>query len=234
MNARQIKKPPVRGVILDVDGTLIDSNDAHAHAWTQALREAGINASLRNVRGLIGMGSDHLLPLAADVPADSARGKGIAARRKEIFAQHLPSLHAFPMARELLQRMRTDGLKLIVASSAEKDELQQLLKLCGGDELIAHVTSSDDVDRSKPDPDVVRVALKMLAIPSTEVMMIGDTPYDVEAANLSHVEIIAFRCGGWSDVDLLGALAIYDDPADLLQNYARSPLKKRRVMQSSS
>jgi HAD superfamily hydrolase (TIGR01509 family) len=215
----------VRGVILDVDGTLIDSNDAHAHAWVEALVEHGIHVPYEKVRKLIGMGGDKLLPEVAAICEDTPLGKKISARRGEIFRIHfLANLRCFPAARELLLRMRQDGLKLAVASSAKKDELRQLLRLCALDEVIEDKTSSDDAEHSKPDPDIVQAALHKLALPPAEVLLLGDTPYDIEAARKVGVAAVALRCGGWRDEDLAGAAAIYNDPADLLAHYDSSPL----------
>jgi len=215
----------VRGVVLDVDGTLVDSNDAHARSWVEALAEQDITVSLEEVRKLIGMGGDKLLAKVAGIEADSAQGKKLSKRRQEIFKEaYLPSLHSFPRTKELLVRMKTAGLRLTVASSAREAELKPLLRLCGADELIESKTSSDDAEHSKPDPDIVVAALNDLGLPRGEVMMLGDTPYDVEAARKAGIASIALRCGGWGDKDLAGATAIYADPADLLARFDASPL----------
>jgi HAD superfamily hydrolase (TIGR01509 family) len=220
---------PLRGVILDVDGTLVESNDAHAHAWVEALAEQGIQVPFELVRPLIGMGGDKLLPCVAGIEEDSAKGMKISERRREIFEErYLPSLRATPGANELLRRMHAEGLKLAVASSAKEDELGPLLRVCGADKLIERKTSSDDADRSKPDPDIVHAALGRLGLPPGEVVMLGDTPYDLESAERAGVPLIAVRCGGWKDEDLAGALAVYNDPADLLAHYDSSPLARAR------
>jgi HAD superfamily hydrolase (TIGR01549 family) len=215
---------PIRGVILDVDGTLVDSNDAHARSWVEALAEAGIDVPYERVRSLIGMGSDKLLPAAAGIDAESAQGKKVSACRQELFKARLPSLRPFPAVKEMLERLRHHGLSLVVASSAKKDELRALLKLCGADQLIEDHTSADDAESSKPDPDIVQAALDDLELSPDMVVMIGDTPYDLEAARRAGIPCIAFRCGGWTDSQLSGALAIYDDPADLLAHFESSPL----------
>src|SRR5262249_30587302 len=132
---------PYQGVILDVDGTLVDSNDAHAHAWVQALAEHGLAVRFEAVRPLIGMGGDTLLPRVAGMAETSPVGQKVSRRRREVFLERfLPALRPFPGARELLERMRTDGLRLAVASSAKADELEGLLKLCGPDDLVEHRT----------------------------------------------------------------------------------------------
>jgi HAD superfamily hydrolase (TIGR01509 family) len=219
---------PVRGVILDVDGTLVDSNDAHARSWVEALAEQGRRVPFEKVRKLIGMGGDKLLPLAAGIEEDSPEGKKVAQRRQEIFAtRYLPKLRPTPGAKDLLRRMHARGLQLVVASSAKKDELDALLRVCGAQEYIDAETSSDETSHSKPDPDVVEEALPDLGLPARAVVMLGDTPYDVEAGKRAGVQVIGFRCGGWSDEDLLGAVAVYDHPADLLEHYDSSPLGER-------
>ena len=217
------------GVILDVDGTLVDSNDAHAHAWVQALAEHGFDVTFAQVRCLIGMGGDKLIPEVANVAAESAVGKSISQRRGIIFQQdYLPSIQPFPQVRELLQRLTDDGLQLVVASSAKKNELTALLEICGADEFITDKTSADDAERSKPDPDIVHAALKGLSEPSHAIML-GDTPYDVAAATAAGIGIVALRCGGWTSSALAGAVAVYDSPADLLAHYDASPFARQHV-----
>jgi HAD superfamily hydrolase (TIGR01509 family) len=215
----------IRGVILDVDGTLVDSNDAHAQAWVDALAEHDIQVGFEKVRPLVGMGGDKLLPEVSGIEEDTPEGERISKRRGEIFKQrYLPTLKAFPSTRELLQRMRDEGLKLVVASSAKEDELNPLLKIAGADGLVEEKTSSDDAENSKPDPDIVKAALDGSGLAPDEVLMLGDTPYDIESASGAGVGVVAFRCGGWEDSDLSGAIAIYDGPADLLSNYESSPV----------
>jgi HAD superfamily hydrolase (TIGR01509 family) len=217
----------IRGVILDVDGTLVDSNDAHAHAWVDALAEHGIDVEFEKVRSLIGKGGDKLLPEVSGIEEETPEGESISKRRGEIFKErYLPKLKAFPSARELLQRMRDEGLKLVVASSAKEDELNPLLKIAGATGLVEEKTSSDDAENSKPDPDIVKAALDSAGFAPDEAVMLGDTPYDIESASRAGVRVIALRSGGWKDADLSGAIAIYDDPADLLARYESSPLKK--------
>ncbi len=215
----------IYAVIFDVDGTLVDSNDAQARSWVDALKEFGYSVPYEKVRPLIGMGGDKVLPEIIGVQKDSEKGKQISKRRSEIFKEkYLPNVKPFPDAQKLLDRMRKQGLKLAIATSAQPDELRPLLQIVGAADLIEDKTSARDVKSSKPDPDVMQVALKRVGYPPNEVVMIGDTPYDIEAARKVGVGTIAFRCGGWSDSDLAGAIAIYNDPADLLAHYDSSPL----------
>ena len=218
----------VRGVILDVDGTLVDSNDAHARAWVRALKEGGFDVPFERVRPLIGMGGDKLLPEVTGLADDHPRGKAIGERRGQLFKQeYLPALRAFPRTRELLLRMREEGLKLAVASSAQPDELEPLLELAGATELLEGASSADDAESSKPDPDVIHAALSRLRMPAGDAIMIGDTPYDVEAARRAGARAIAFRSGGWKDDRLSDAVAVYDGPADLLDQFEASPLGRK-------
>lgn len=216
----------IQGVILDVDGTLVDSNDAHARSYVEAMRENGIDVSYEDVRRAIGMGGDNLLPTVAHVEKDSEQGKKITKRRGEIFkAEYRPHLKPFPDVRALLERMRGGGLKLVISSSAESDELQSLLEIAGVTDLIDETVSSKDVQSSKPAPDPIVVALKKGGLAPDSVYMLGDTPYDIASAAKAGVRTLAVRCGGWGHADLKDAAAIYADPADLLAQYDRSPLR---------
>lgn len=217
--------PRYEVVVLDVDGTLVDSNDAHAYAWVDALAEQGIGVEFDEVRRLIGKGGDKLLPEVTGIEEDDPRGEKLSDRRAEIFErQFLPRLRAFPEVRALLTELRRRQLRLVVATSARSDEVNRLLDVAGVRDLMDAKTSSDDAEKSKPDPDIVAAAVKRARIPPSRAIMIGDTPYDVTAAKSAHVDCIAFRCGGWSDGDLRGAVAIYDDAADLLRQLDSSPL----------
>nr|HET6904207.1 HAD family hydrolase [Ktedonobacteraceae bacterium] len=215
----------IKGVILDVDGTLVDSNDAHAKSWVDALAEFGYTVPFAKIRPLIGKGGDKVLPEVIGVQSESDTGQKISQRRGEIFKErYLPTVRAFPQAQALLDHMRVRGLKLAIASSAKPDELRSLLQLVGAADLIQEQTSSKDAKFSKPDPDAVQVTLHRMDILPHYVVMIGDTPYDIEAAKKVAVRTIAVRSGGWKDADLAGAIAIYTDTADLLAQYDHSPL----------
>ena len=218
-----------RAVIFDVDGTLVDSNEAHARAWVDAFAERGFTVALADVQRLIGMGGDKLIPAAIGLAEDDPRIAGLSERRSEIFReQYLPHLRALPGSRALLQRLQRDGYKLAVASSAKKEELEPLLRIARVDDLIAARTSSGDAERSKPDPDIVGAALHRLRLEPDEAVRVGDTPYDIEAAQRAGLPTIAVRSGGWRTEELGGAVAVYDDPADLLAKLDASPLAQPR------
>ena len=214
----------VRAVLLDVDGTLVDSNDAHALAWVRAFEEHGVHVDPRDVRRAIGMGGDHLMPQVSGIEEDSPEGRQIVARRGEIFSQQLlPRIAAFPDADKLVHALKDRGLTLVAASSAKEEELEKLLARAGVNGALDSRTSSDDAESSKPAPDIIVAALTRARVKASEAVMIGDTPYDVEASLRAGVRVIGFRCGGWSDDDLRGAVAIYDGPWDLLAHLDTSP-----------
>jgi HAD superfamily hydrolase (TIGR01509 family) len=212
-------------VLLDIDGTLLDSNDAHARAWVESLAVHGYVVPFDRVRPLIGMGGDKLTPELTGLDPDSPESKRMAETRSEIFlARELPALEPTPGARALLERLKADGLELVVATSAKENEVAALLEQAGVADLIQAASSADDAERSKPDPDIVRAALGTVGRLASHSVMIGDTPYDVEAATRARVPIIAVRCGGWDNDALHGAMEIYADPADLLAHYEESVL----------
>ena len=218
----------LRGVIFDIDGTLVDSNDAHAQSWVETFREAGYDVPFEVVRPHIGMGGDKLLPKTISVRHDSSEGKKLTKRRSEIFREkYLPRLKPLDGSRALVERVRADGLKPVVATSAKDEDLNGLLKAAGVADLREEKATASDAKRSKPDPDIVEAAIEQAGLRPDELVMIGDTPYDVEAATRAGVRIIGFRSGGWKDEDLSGAVAIYDGPADLLANYSSSVLGRR-------
>lgn len=212
-------------VLLDIDGTLLDSNDAHARAWVDAFAAHGYAVPFERVRPLIGMGGDKLMPELTGLDPESGEAARIGETRSEIFlSRELPTLAPTPGARELLERLIADGLELVVATSAKAEEVTALLEQAGVADLIHAASSADDAERSKPDPDIVQAALRAVRRPASHSLMIGDTPYDVEAATRARVAIIAVRCGGWNDGALRGAKEIYDHPADLVAHYGQSVL----------
>jgi beta-phosphoglucomutase-like phosphatase (HAD superfamily) len=206
----------VRAVLFDIDGTLLDSNDAHAHAWLDALRGHGKNVPFDLVRSKIGMGGDKLLREVVELEDDSVEGRSITDRRVAILKAHyLPDIGPFPGARALVDRLRSRGLICAAVTSAKSADVADLLRVATVADLIDPVITSDDADASKPDPDLVEIAVQRLGLEKNECVMVGDTPFDIEAATRAGVATIAFRCGGWSDRDLDGAIAIYDGPGDL-------------------
>lgn len=218
----------IRGVILDVDGTLVDSNDAHALAWVEACAEMGYDVRYVDTRRLIGMGGDRLVYHLVGLGPRDKKSKKLRDRKSELFEQkHLTTVTPFPGARDLVERMREEEIVRVVASSARPNELKELLAIANVDDIVDGIVSADDVDATKPAGDPVEEALKLAGIPAKACVVLGDTPYDVEAARRAGVRAVALRCGGWSDGDLRGALAIYDDPDDLLASWEMSPFAQR-------
>jgi len=216
-----------KGVLLDIDGTLVDSNDANARCWMEALLAHGLEINYIKLREAVGMGGDNLLPKLANLDAESEQGHAISETRSQILmSKYMPDLKAFFQVKELLTRLHDDGLKLVVATSAKLDEAEALLKLTGARELIDEIATMEDAKNSKPDPDILHAALQKSGLSADEVVMLGDTPYDIEAAQKAGIRSIGVRCGGWTAPDLKGALAVYNDPADLLAQYGESPLGK--------
>lgn len=216
---------PYKAVLFDVDGTLVDSNDAHADAWVKAFSKHGVNVDWHKVRRCIGMGGDKLMPEVSDLDEESPQGSQIAGDRGAIFKnEFLPRITALRHARALVAALKDRGYTLVAASSARQQELVPLLKIAGAESLMDAATSSDDAEASKPEPDIVLSALARANTSAAEAIMVGDTPYDVEAATRAGVAIIGFRSGGWGDADLAGAIAVYDGPWDLLARLESSPL----------
>ena len=222
--------PTLRGVLLDVDGTLVESNDAHARSWVDALAEFGYDVAYDEVWRRIGEGGDKLIPQVTGLQAGTERAKALSARRWEIFRDgYLPTLRATPGAHALVDRMRAEELRLVVATSAKDDEMRAILEQVGLADILPERTSADDAERSKSDPDIVRAALDRESLRAGESIMLGDTPYDVQAGSHAGVDVVALRSGGWDDAELRGAVAIFDDPAALLRVWESSPLARRTV-----
>ena len=218
----------MKGVILDVDGTLVDSNDLHAESWVDAFRAYGYDVGFGRVRPLIGVGGDRLLFALASVEAVSVEGRAIEATRQTIFLRdYLKAVSPFPGVRELLLRMRDEGLELTVASSSEGELLEALLDRTEASDLIRRLPESSDVRRTKPAPDAVLAALELLDLAPREAAMLGDTPYDGEAASAARVAFVGVRSGGWSYPSMPDAIALYDDVADLLKHFDTSPFASR-------
>lgn len=206
------------GCIVDIDGTLLFSNDAHAESWTRVLCEEGHRVTFEEVRTRIGMGGDRILQDLAGVDAESDEGKFLADRRRRLFLdEYLPDLYPTPGARELLLRLRDRGVRLVVGTSADGQEVSALLRQARVADCFDGATTASDVEESKPAPDLVEAALAKLrkqGVHKAGVLMIGDTPYDVAAAKKAGVRTVAVRTGGWPDEALTGAIAIFESPLD--------------------
>lgn len=214
-----------RAVFMDIDGTMLDSNRAHARAWAIALAEKGYDVTAADVLPLVGMGSEKVLCKLTGLSDTSAAGKELAERSGAIFRERfLDEQRPFPRVRELLERWKEQGLVLGVATSGGSADADGLLRRAGVGDLFDCRVTFDDVDRSKPDPDILSVALEKCGMPPSDVVLVGDTPYDVQAAAAAGVDCIGVRCGGWSTSGLDGAIAVFDDPAQILAHLDEPPL----------
>jgi HAD superfamily hydrolase (TIGR01509 family) len=216
----------VRSVIFDVDGTLVDSVDEHAEAWRRAFLEFGRDVPFAHVRSQIGKGSDQLVPVFFTEDELEKFGKELSDFRAELFKREfMPKLRPFPRVRELFERLRADGLRIALASSAKGDELEEYIRLCNLEGLTDAETSKADADKSKPHPDIFEAAMEKLGRPEPHsVAVVGDTPYDALAASKLGLPTVGVLCGGFPEEDLrtAGCRAIYKDPADLLAHYDSS------------
>lgn len=222
--------PDAAGAVLfDIDGTLVDSNYLHVHAWMRAFADLG-DALTRPVdawrihRG-IGMGSSLLL---ADLLGDDA--DRLADRAKDGHARHYRELadlqRPFDGARDLVRAVAERGARTVLATSAAPAELEELLKVLDLDDVLTGVTSAKDVEAAKPEPDLIQAALRIAGVPPERAVLVGDTGWDVEAAARAGVACVAVRTGGVSEGELhaAGAVAVYRDVAALLADLDQSPL----------
>ncbi|ULH14313.1 HAD family hydrolase (plasmid) [Deinococcus sp. KNUC1210] len=202
---------------------MVESNDAHARAWTKAFHDEGFQIPFETVRPLIGMGSDQLVPKVSGVEKDTPEFKRLGDAWKRHFqAEELPHLQGQPGARALLLALQARGLKLIVGTSADEALVGDLLKIAGVQDILTEHTTASEVEASKPEPDIVQAAVKKLGLPPGEVLMVGDTPFDVESAGKAGVKTVFLRCGG--DDRTQNAAAVYASPQDFLDHLDSSPL----------
>jgi beta-phosphoglucomutase-like phosphatase (HAD superfamily) len=211
-------------IIFDVDGTLVDSVDLHARAWREALAHFGVELAYPEVRLQIGKGADQLLP--ALVPEDRLEeiAGPLAAFRARLYREaYLPQVVAYPAVRRLVARLRGDGKRIALASSAEEGELGHYVRVAAIEGLYDAATSAGDAGRARPWPDVIQAALAKLGAPPERCRMVGDTPYDASAAVGAGVVPVGVLCGGFPP-ELLrraGCVALHRDPAALLAAYER-------------
>ena len=217
----------IKAIFFDIDGTLVDTNDMHVLAWEEAFAGVGASFDRQIIHDQIGKGTDMLVPtLLPDLGDDQVDELGDA--HGAIFkANYLEAAKPFSHAHNLLAHAHRLGQRVVLASSASGPELDHYIDLLDARHLIAATTSSDDVEKTKPAPDIFATALEKLpGIGPSDVMVVGDTPYDIEAAAKCGIAAVAVRSGKFADEQLrdAGAVAIYDDVAALLADYATSPL----------
>ena len=217
----------IKAILFDIDGTLVDTNDMHVLAWEEALVTVGASFDRQVIHDQIGKGTDMLVPTLLP-GADAAEQERLGDTHGAIFkAKYLETARPFSQAHDLLAHVHGLGQQVVLASSASAPELDHYIALLEACDLIGATTSSDDVERTKPAPDIFATAMKALpGIDPAEVIVVGDTPYDIEAAAKCGIAAVGVRSGKFSDAQLnaAGAVAIYDDVAALLADYAQSPL----------
>ena len=210
-------------MLLDVDGTLVDSVDAHALAWHQALAERGHDVRIMQIKRMIGMGGDKLVEALVGIDSDTREYKKLSQRHDQLFAEdYVPKLRPFVGARELVLRLRAEGYHVAIASSAHGPDLDTLLRIADVDQLVAARATASDVEHTKPDPDVVEAALAKLPVERHQAVMIGDTAYDISAAQRAGVAAIAVATN--DRAELAGAIAVYSTIGELLAGFDTSPL----------
>jgi HAD superfamily hydrolase (TIGR01509 family) len=217
-----------KAVIFDVDGTLVDTVDLHAEAWRGTFRHFGHDIPFADIRGQIGKGGDQLMPVFLPAEELERRGREIEAYRGNLYKREfMPRAEPFPGVRELFERLRASGQRVVLASSGKKDEVEHYQGLLGIGGLVDAATTSDDAESSKPHPDIFQAALaKVAPLGPGDAVVVGDTPYDAEAARKAGIRTVGVLCGGFPEDDLraAGCVAVYRDPADLLRAYEDSPL----------
>lgn len=217
-------------VIFDIDGTLIDSVDLHAQAWVEAFAHFGYHVHPEQVRPQIGKGGDQLMPVFIPVEVLQKIGRELEHYRGDLFKRtYLPRVKPFPKVRDLFLKVRQNGQRIAVASSGKKDEVKEYKQIAQITDLVDVETSADDAERSKPAPDIFEAVLaKLTPLTPSRILVVGDTPYDAEAAGKVNLKTIGLLCGG-TPMDPLraaGCIAVFQSPADLLAHYDESPLAR--------
>jgi membrane protein len=216
----------IDAVLIDIDGTLVDSNEQHIRAWAFAFRESGYPQELDDIRMQIGKGGDLLVPELLPDVSDAVRNR-ISQRQGDLFKDmYLGTVLAFSGAANLIERVHASGRNVVLASSAKQDEVEHYIALLGVRSFIAATTSIDDVEASKPQPDIFDVALQKVGVEPSNALVVGDTIYDVDAALRAGIATVGVTSGPFNDQRLreAGAIAVFADVGSILYDFARSPL----------
>jgi HAD superfamily hydrolase (TIGR01549 family) len=215
--------------IFDLDGTLLDSVDLHAIAWHEAMIAFGHGVTFAEARSQIGKGGDKLIPVFLSAEEQRDHGQALEQWRSNRFKEkYLPLIRPFSGVPELLRLVRGAGLRIAIASSAKRSELNRYLDIARISDLVDVTTSSEDVEQSKPEPDIFKSVLKRLKMQGQDAVAIGDTPYDAEAAGKAGVSVIGVLCGGFTEDKLreAGCAEVFPGPAALLACFNQSLLAK--------
>lgn len=212
-------------VLMDIDGTLLDSADAQAHCWLRVLQDFGYAVDFRQVRARIGLGPDRILRELCGVSEASARAQRLLPIRELLLRSHdLPVVQTFPRVHQFVKRVQASGAQLGIVTSAYRSEA---LALLGAAQLLTdfdHVVCREDVRQTKRSGDGILVTLDRMGVRPEQAVIIASSPYDLAAAHAARVPCVALRSGGWPDSALLSGHHAYDDLADLLEHWQDSPL----------
>ena len=217
----------VKVLLSDIDGTLVDSNALHAEAWRRAFEHFGIQVGFDEAWAQIGKGGDKLIPVFVDESGRDRLAKPIEEFRKDIFHRdYMPRIVSFSKARDLLERVRQNGISIVLATSSPAEDVARYKRIVGIEDLVERFASGSDAKESKPDPDIFSTALSKIGLRPDQAVALGDTPYDAQAAGKLGIRVIGLTCGGWKRNDLLtaGCLEVYRDPADLFLHFSDSLL----------
>jgi HAD superfamily hydrolase (TIGR01509 family) len=207
-----------RAALLDVDGTLVDTNYHHALAWARALARHDLTPPLWRIHRAIGMGGDHLVAELCGDEAEERLGDAIRDAESELYAELIGEVRPLPGARDLLVALDRDGWTTVLASSAKPDEVEHYVGLLDAQDLVTAVTHAEDVDATKPDPDIVNGALERAGAEPADATFLGDSTWDCKAAGRAGVRCLAVRTGGFGVDELreAGAAAVLEDLADVM------------------
>ena len=213
--------------VLDIDGTLVDTNYHHAIAWYRAFREHEIILPIWRIHRHIGMGGDQMVAALTDDRTEEEQGDDIRASEKTLYFQLIDEVRPMEGSRELIEQLKRRGHSVVLASSAKADEVDHYLDLLNARELADGWTTSADVESTKPEPDLVSSALQRAGGPPDDAVMVGDTPWDVEAARRAGVATLAVRTGGFAISELAdaGAAAVFESVTELCQKLDQTPLR---------
>jgi HAD superfamily hydrolase (TIGR01509 family) len=220
----QSPDPPT--AILDVDGTLVDSNYHHAIAWFRAFREIGVTLPIWKIHRHIGMGGDQLVAAVAGDRIEKRHGDEARDAEQRLYRELLPEVCAVAGAAALIEKLGERGHPIVLASSAKEDEVEHYVRLLDAEGRIEAFTTSNDVEQTKPEPDLVLAAMEKVA--EDEAVMIGDSTWDIEAAIRAGLETIAVLTGGFSEAELVdsGASRVYESVDVLMADIDSTPLAR--------
>lgn len=221
----------VEVLLSDIDGTLVDSNALHAEAWRRTFEHFGIQVSMDETWKQIGKGGDKLISVFVNEGDRARLQKEMEGFRKELFHRdYMPRIVSFPRSRDLFTKLKQSGMKIVLATSSDKEDVATYKRIIGIEDLVDEESSASEAKESKPEPDIFAVALKKAGTSADRAVALGDTPYDAEAAGKLGIRVIGLTCGGWKRDDLrdAGCIEVYQDPADLLLNLNSSFLSRTK------